>query len=215
MTAVTDIFFVPLYYIYVIKSLINRIRIKNFSDIFSEEQLAVSQKLNQFQDLLKRLQYEGKLTQGKNIQTVEGVLETLKLSYDAHKKIDDEVIFPFLDRHIPRINPFLRLLTAERVEFLALIKDCEALLQKFKNSRGQNTQPGILDQLGEKGIYAIALIRNHIQMEMENVYKVIDKELRPAEKNQLAAAVKKYLSGINRINGKGKALWAKSQQAGK
>ena len=62
-------------------------------------------------------------------------------------------------------------------------------------------------------------------MEMENVYKVIDEELRPVEKDRLVASLKKYLSDIHflkssikpfsGITGRGTALWAKSQQVGK
>ena len=179
------------------KILIHHTKEKRFSDVFGNEQKNVFKKLDQFHELLKKLKYEGKRFQPRNIRTAEGILHALKNSYAVHKKIDDDIIFPFLDRHIPRINPFLRLLTAERSEFFNILRDCEGLLQEFKNSRRPSTQSGILDRLSDKGIYAIVLIRNHIQMEMENVYKVIDEELRPVEKDRLVASLKKYLSDIH------------------
>lgn len=167
-------------------------KIKSFSDDFSKEQQLVFKKLDQLQEFLKNLKYEGKLFQRKNTRAIERILGALKDSYAIHKKIDDEIIFPFLDRHLPRINPFLRLITAERSEFYNILGDCEGLLKKLKKSRSQSEQADVLDQLNEKGIYAIVLIRNHIQMEMESVYKAIDKELRPVERDQLVASLKKY-----------------------
>lgn len=173
-------------------------KIKNFTDVFSEERHHVFNKLDKLHEFLKKLKYEGKRYRQSNIRTIERILSTLKETYLTHKQIDEEIIFPFLERHIPRLDPVLSLLTVECTEFYNIVSDCEALLKEFHKSEKQEAQMNALDRLSEKGIYAIVLIRNHIQMEIESVYKVIDKELSQSEKKQLIEALKKkYGKRIN------------------
>ena len=172
--------------------LIKHSKITSFSDAFSKEQQLVFKRLDQLLDFLKKLKYEGKLYQRRNIKTAEKVLGTLKDTYAIHKEIDEGIIFPFLEQHIPKLDPFLRLLSTERAEFYSILGDCESLLNKFKKTKNKEEQVKTLEQICDKGIYAVALIKNHIQLEKESVYKAIDKELRPVEKDQLAASLKKH-----------------------
>ncbi|MCR4336981.1 MAG: hypothetical protein NUV91_04160 [Candidatus Omnitrophica bacterium] len=171
---------------------IRNLKIKSFSDVFGKEQKYVFKELDKLHEFLKKLKYEGKLFQRRNMRTVEKIIGDLKGSYSLHKEIDDQIIFPFLGRHIPRLSPFLLLLSGERNEFYNILGDCEGLLAKLKKNKTLKEQADILDQLSDKGIYAIVLIRNHIQTEMESVYSAIDKELHTVEKDQLIASFKKH-----------------------
>lgn len=163
---------------------------KSFANIFGNEQREVFKKLDKLYEFLQKLKFEGKLSQGRNIRVVEEIFGSLKDSYSLHKKADEDIIFPFVERHIPRLSPFLSLLTTERDEFYDIIKECEELIKKIKHVKGQTERMDVVDDLAEKGIYAVVLIRNHIQMEMESVYKVMDKELHTAEKGQLVESLK-------------------------
>src|SRR3989338_3859513 len=142
--------------------LIKHSKITSFSDAFSKEQQLVIKKLDQLLDFLKKLKYEGKLYQRRNKKTMEKTLGTLKDTYAIHKEIDEGIIFPFLEQHIPKLDPFLRLLSTERAAFYSILGDCEGLLNKFKKAKNQKEQVNTLDQICDKGIYAVALIKNHI-----------------------------------------------------
>lgn len=165
---------------------------KNLMALFSMEHQEVLSKLEELSDSINNLKYEGKLFFGKNTRAIETTMLFLKKKLMWHIKLDEEVIFPFIQMHIPKLDPMLGFLRAERNEFRLTLEHLETLSKQLGDEKDGLKQQRIIDQIKEKGIYAICLIRNHIQSEIESVYKPIDRQLHLDEKKELVKKCLKY-----------------------
>ncbi|MBI5150295.1 MAG: hemerythrin domain-containing protein [Candidatus Omnitrophica bacterium] len=158
---------------------------KNIAGVFQRERSGVLQKLDRLDEAIKNLQYESKRFSRKNMKEIQGVVNYLQNRLFEHVTLDEEVVFPFLERHIPRLEPLLCFLRAERGEFKLSLENFEMLFQKLKDEQNVLRQYKIFEQLKEKGIYVTHLVRHHIQIEMESVYNMVDRQLHEDEKNEL------------------------------
>ena len=153
--------------------------------IFKDEKKVVVEKLNQLENAIYNLQYEGKLFSSSHIKKAEEAMRFLKEKFTVHIDLDNRVIFPFLEKHIPRLNSVLLYLKSERREFQEGFKIFEEILAKLKKENDNMIRHGIIERLKDKGIYLICLMRNHIQLEEQSVYKSLELELHKDERNIL------------------------------
>ncbi len=184
---------------------LSHVALKKFLQAFEREGLVVVRKLDRLREVINNLRFEGKVFAGKNIKEIEIIVGFLKARYAQHVKIDDHVVFPFVERHIPRLEPVLNFLRAERKEFKATLEAFEALYARLKNRRDDAEYYKMVEKLTDKIIYLVGFIRNHIQMEKEGVYKIIEQELRVREKQTLSGrieALKNRLSKRKALSGK-------------
>ncbi len=161
------------------------IRTKSIVAFFREECRDVLQKLDVLYEATKNLRFEGKPSSGKNTKAIEEVIKYLKKKLFQHMQLDEKLIFPFLEVHIPKLGPALNFLRAERNEFKANLETFDSLFRKLKERKGDPEYCKIVEELREKGIYLVGLMRNHIQAENESVYKMVDQQLHGDEKKQL------------------------------
>lgn len=166
--------------------------IKSVMVLFKKEHQDVLQKLDDLNDSISNLQFEGKVFFGKNTKAIEKTVQFLKKKLLRHIELDEEVIFPYVQMHIPKLYPMLCFLKAERNEFKLSIKNFEFLSQQLRGEKNELRQQKIVDQIKEKGIYVVCLMRNHIQIEIESVYKPLDQELHLDEKKELITKCLKY-----------------------
>ncbi len=165
---------------------------KGIVTFFEQEYKDILQKLDDLYGATKNLQFEGKLFSGKNMKEIEMVIKFLRNKLFVHLKLDEKVIFPFLEVHIPKLGPVLNLLRAERNEFKMNLENFESLFRKLKKEKNYLENHKILEGLQEKGLYMVCLMRNHIQAENESVYKAIDQELHLDEKRDLIRQCHKF-----------------------
>src|SRR3990167_8465634 len=108
------------------------ISIKGMVVFFEKEYRDVVLKLNELYEATKNLHFEGKVFSGKNIRSIESVMSYLKKKLQQHVAFDEKIIFPFLETNIPKLEPVLRFLRAERNEFKANPEEFDVLFQKVK-----------------------------------------------------------------------------------
>ena len=161
------------------------ISVKRMVAFFEKEYHDVLGRLDELYEATKNLQFEGKVSSGKNIKVIERVIDYLKKKLFLHIALDEKIIFPFLEAHIPKLTVVLSLLRAERNEFKANLEDFESLFSKLKEEKNDQQYYKLVRDLREKGIYLVCLMRNHIQVENESIYKIIDQELHNDEKKEL------------------------------
>jgi len=155
----------------------------------------VLRRLDELGESINSLQYEGRVFWGKNIRAIEKTVQFLKKKLFRHIELDEKVIFPYAQVHIPKLDPMLCFLRAERNEFTLSLKNFEFFFKQLKEEKNGLRQHKIIDQIKEKGIYAVYLMRNHIQIEIESLYKPMDRQLHDNEKKEL---IKKCL--VYRLN---------------
>ena len=146
------------------------------------------QKLNQFHEVLRRLQHEGKLTLGKNIVEAIELVDYFKKELDGHMRDEEKILFPFLQTHIPRLEPIVYLLLSEHEDFRNNLNNLKTSLRQLKTRA--SVRPNLIDKIGEQGTYLICLLRSHMWVESHSLYKAADKELRLSEKRKLIKLIK-------------------------
>ena len=52
----------------------------------------------------------------------------------------------------------------------------------------------LLEKMREKGIYVVCIVRNHMQAEVETVYKVLNQKLKLIEKKELSRLIQKRMN---------------------
>ncbi|MBI4971035.1 MAG: hemerythrin domain-containing protein [Candidatus Omnitrophica bacterium] len=151
------------------------------------------QRTDQFRDLLINLRYEGKLSLGKNLKQAEDVLKFFSQEHAGHMQFEEEILFPYLKSHVPKLEPVIYLLHAEHLDFKNNLKNFENLIGELSKERQESDRAVIFEKIRETGAYLIFLLRSHNQSESESVYKVIDRELHDDEKEELAEKIEKFL----------------------
>ncbi len=164
---------------------------KSILALFASEHENVLGRLDELNESISNLQYEGKVFVGKNIKAIEKTVQFLKKKLLQHIELDEKVVFPYVQKHIPKLDPMICFLRAERNEFKLSLKNFEDTFDHLKEGKSSLRQQKTIEQMKEKGAYVICLMRNHIQTEIESVYKPMDRELHPDEKKEL---IKKCLT---------------------
>lgn len=136
-------------------------------------------------DAVNNLRYEGKVQLTKNLKILERVTKFLTDDLIPHIHLDEKVIFPYLEKHVPKLNPMLGFLRGEHCEFKESFKAFEKLFSQFKNKKTDSHRRVLIEKLRDKGTYLFCLLRNHIQAENESVYRVMDEQLHKDEKQEL------------------------------
>ena len=156
---------------------------KTILGILEKDHETTFQKLNQFYEVLKKIRCEGKLTLGQNLTEANKLIIYFKRELDDHMRDEEKILFPFLQTHVPRLEPMIYLLLSEHEDFRNNIKSLRMALTEFK--KHELIKPGTLDKICEQGTYLICLLRSHMSVEGNSLYKVADKELRLSEKRKL------------------------------
>ncbi|MCR4336988.1 MAG: hemerythrin domain-containing protein [Candidatus Omnitrophica bacterium] len=166
--------------------------------LVDEERSCVLSNLQQLENALKGLQYEGKTSSFHHIRKIEEIVLFLRKKYQQHTNLDDEVVFPFLSKHIPRLYPTLQFLKMERQDFQGLFEPFDKILSQLKEKNRILLRNDFIEQLSNNGLYLICMLRSHIQIEEENVYKAIFQELHQDERNALQKEIEQFLLKENK-----------------
>lgn len=142
-------------------------------------------KLNQMDEALKKLRYEGKLNRGRNLSEIGELTDYFSQELNGHMREEEKVLFPFLRTHIPRLEPMVHLLSCEHDDFKESLGKIKKTLNRCKK---QSTASSLaIEQICQNGTYLVCLLRSHMWVESRSLYKAADKELRADEKKKLIA----------------------------
>lgn len=163
--------------------------------LLGEDHIETLAKAGHLQKILLHLQYEGKAARGKNLKQIDAVLRFFKHEVNGHMREEEKVIFPYLRRHVPRLEPLLSLLVSEHREFRRKIRILAFLGTRLAGPNLHFDGTRAIEKLKETGNYLVCLLKGHLQEESEILYRVADRELRVNEKERL---VKKVREGERR-----------------
>lgn len=159
--------------------------VRGIAGILENDHTEALEKTRRLQDILTNLRYEGRASLGKNLKQVREALGFLRKEWTRHVDLEEETLFPFLETHLPRLETLLHLLEAEHKDFKKNLKDLQVLLQRIPTEKSFSNHGRIFEKIREQGNYLVYLLRNHIRVETESVYKAVRRDLRPAEKKEL------------------------------
>ncbi len=162
-----------------------------------EDHQAALDLIEQLDTALVGLQFEGKNSVGRHLKQIRSVIDFFLERFVKHTELEEQIVFPYLASHVPKLHLVLPLLCSQHEEFRKSIKDLEVLIEIFSNNVSKIDQAKTIQKIREIGTYLIYLLRHHIQVEHTSIYKMIDSELRKDEKEQLERRVTENLALIN------------------
>lgn len=141
------------------------------SVFLDKKQDVILQNCNRLMALSKKLCYEGKVFLGVNLKRFRKLWEDINEQLLSHMRGDEDVIFPFLETHIPRLVPFVHMLQEETREIRAGITEINCLLRLVNSARDAKERRVNVAMLAEKVPFVYCLIRSHLEMEGKSLYK--------------------------------------------
>jgi hemerythrin-like domain-containing protein len=159
---------------------------------FIQSHLRGLKKFDFFHKVLTNFRYEGLASLGKNIKAAEEVLEFFREEIVEHLALEEEVIFPYLERHIPRLGLAIRHVRAEHKDFKKNLKQFEGLLSKIPRLKGYRPRAEVIGKIEWVGIHLLCYLKNHLKMENVSVYRAIGSELKEKEIKELARQIEKW-----------------------
>lgn len=166
-----------------------RIQSNRILELIEEGHTETLQKTDRLEEVLTNLRYEGKPSFGKNVREARELLDFFNEELIEHVAQEDEVLFPFLKTHLPKLESAIGLLQAEHEDFRKKLEGFKFLLGEVKKQDRESERAKLIEKICEQGTYLIYLLHNHIRAETEVIYKVAERELRPDEKKKLSKQV--------------------------
>ena len=167
----------------------SEISLKENIETFLRHHAGVLAKTDRFLEAITRLRYEGKVAFGKNMNEVGDLLDYFTEKIIPHMKVED-IIFSFLEIHIPKLEALIRLLQAEHKELKVNLEVLRYLFDELSEEKSEPKRTQLIEQLKDKATYFSYFVRNHVQAEEESIYRSIDQELHLEEKKELIRRIK-------------------------
>ncbi len=136
-------------------------------------------------EVLNKLRFEGRQHHKKNITRAFSALTILKQRLFTHMEEEEDELFPFLWKRLPRLEPVRHLFLSEHLEFRNKIKGLFKLLRQFKINGDVVVNGALIHEIYCQGMYLACFVISHIQVENNKLYEAIDNELKADEKQKL------------------------------
>ncbi len=134
---------------------------------------------------LKKLRFEGRQHLAKNAARTYSALVILKERLFSHIQEEEDILFPFFLRTLPRLEPVQYLLFAEHKEFRDKVKDVLTQLKRLGSDRQAAANGALIHRTYSEGIYLTCLVVSHMKVKSHRLYKTIENELKADEKRKL------------------------------
>ena len=149
---------------------------------FHEQALAKATASLKIFNLLK---YEGKLCVGRNLREIAAIQSWFQNHFVKHCTAESRVVFPFLERHVPKLTTSLRVLAMEHTQMKDALGEIGRCLQRIQRNRNGLKSSASVAKLSDLVLYFVYILKNHIRAEDEIVYKTVRHELKNDELAQL------------------------------
>lgn len=142
--------------------------------------------------VMTRFHYEGKASFGKNMKMAQDVGDYFSAFVIKHMEFEEKSLFPFLENHIPRLEPVIQLLVCEHNDFREKLSQFNKALEKLNKRKSEPIDWKKVPSLIESGTYLVHLLRQHATAERTSFYKAVDKCLREDEKKELSSILLRH-----------------------
>ncbi len=153
---------------------------------FESSHKRTSRKLDIFEKNLQSLRFAKKETIPASLKTLRNITSYFKGDLSAHMHSEETVLFPFIDNHVPRLEPLTHLFRSEHLNIRLALKRFEEHLRGVRVQKS----PARLEKLRQAGLYLIYILKTHLVTESEGLYQIAQKELRREEKKILQDKLK-------------------------
>lgn len=155
------------------------------AELLEDHHTETLQKADHLREIIIRLRYEGKLSLGKNLTRAKETLRFFGQEMSEHMAEEEKTLFPFLETHVPKLEPLILLLRSEHQDFRRNVACFKLLLSELERAKDDLERGRTIEKLKEIGMYLIYLLQSHLQEESEILYRAAEQGLRADEKREL------------------------------
>ena len=164
-------------------------RSRSLLELLEEGDEETLQKTNRLQEVLTHLRYEGKASLGKNLKETDRLLEFFDKDLVEHVRLEEEIIFPYLASHIPKLGLLISLLRSEHTDFKRNLGEFKFWLGEMRKKKNGPSLGKMIEKVKEAGIYLAYLLQSHVQEEGKILYDIASRELSSEERRDLVRKV--------------------------
>ena len=151
----------------------------------AQDHSKIEDDIDRLENALFNLRYEGKRSLGRNLKQVHAVALSFKTGLNGHFRLEEEALFPVAEKHLPKLETLIAHLKSEHASVNKHLETIEGTLKKLSRPKGDVYTGTDISILREAGMYLVYLLRSHMDAENKIVYKLIEEQLRPDEKNRI------------------------------
>lgn len=164
-------------------------KIPSINEFFKTLTLHTRDKLIEFKDALTLLRYEGKASFGKNVKKTAEILSYLKQHALHSFACEEEVVFPFLEAHVPRLVPVTELFRSEHENVRQTLRSLGFSLWVFSTRHTEQDQNKLTQEIWDNGHYLIHLLQDRMRLKRESLFGVMQSELKKEEFDDLKSRI--------------------------
>ncbi|MCB9799619.1 MAG: hemerythrin domain-containing protein [Candidatus Omnitrophica bacterium] len=145
----------------------------NLIRIFNNKHRETLVRVECFEDALRSLKYEGKVSRGKNIANVKTLIGYFGTHLKRHMRAEERILYPFFDIHVPKYDSVIALF---RLEHREINRNMRKMVQWIK----------LYDEWSQKGLFSewlksfyvegmcfVHLTRHHLVSESATLFKSV------------------------------------------
>lgn len=155
------------------------------SSFFEQEDTKILKNVADFKHNLDYLRYEGSRHRSQNAARTWTALRLLKKRLTKHIAEEENVLFPFVWKRLPRLKMSQYLFLSEHMEFRNKIDALEHYFKRLEAQRSGRGKEIIVHEIYSQGVYLACLVISHLRIENAYLYKNIQKELKAVEQKEL------------------------------
>ena len=126
---------------------------------FNKTHQKVLVKVEQLDRALTNFQFEGKSSQGRNLKRIRSVLKFFQEELIDHIELEEQIVFPLLESHIPKLELVIQVLRSEHEDLRRNLGDLQLFLNVLSDGKSQTTHSKIVHKILETGLMAVHFMR--------------------------------------------------------
>ena len=112
-----------------------KIHVGNVMKSWIQEHEEINHEADKMAKAILNLSFEGKISVENNLKQIQGVLEYFDRTLVCHIAAEEKGLFPFLDRHVPKLEILTRLLRSEHLSIMEETKNIDDLVTKIRKQK--------------------------------------------------------------------------------
>lgn len=165
---------------------------ENQKKILADDHSHFIEQADVLQKILVQLRFEGKACLQKNIKEACEVVDFFDRELLLHLEIEEQVVFPFVETHVPKLESMVGILRSEYENFRRGLQEFKTHLWQLSENLTEEENKKICANAREKGAYVLYLLRDRMIPKCDAVYLILDQELHRDEKKELVRRIQDW-----------------------
>lgn len=145
--------------------------------------------INDLQNVVTSFRFEGGYVSQRNEDRVFQFLDGLAKALGERFDLEEGVVFPYADRHVPQVKALSVIMRSEHENVLSNLKKFKAAVRDLCKKCDQKAGCENIQKVRERGIYLVYLMRDRLIAKNDLFYKMLFDSLKQEERKDLAGRV--------------------------